>query len=302
MTVRWRGRHVFDLIAADRYEGLVTQIKAPNEIFHVDKANGNDQRSGRGWDTALATMTQAHSLCESEADDYIIARHGASSFAECVTITKNKVHLIGYGVNDKRYVTRINNGGDGQPTILVQARDVEIAGIMPLGDRDNHHAAILLDGDNLGTRSWVHDCFVTMLTPSATKYCDGIKLIGDRHTLERLVIDSQLNGIYVTSGVQATYEILIRNILMYACNVGILVDSLQQSTGQHGLMADDLYIDGLGAYALDKAIKVTAGNPTFRNADVIGYGSNQAGNVTVGNGKFVNCRWSNTTGVSTAFA
>lgn len=302
MTQRWEGRHKFGTIVAEQWEGMLANSPQVGNIFYVNKDGGGDGLSGKTWDTALATLTQAHALCEAEGDDYIIARHGQSSFAECLTITKAKVHLLGLGAFDKRYTTRINNGGDGQPTILVQARDVEIGGIMPLGDRDNHHAAILLDGDNLGTRSYVHDCFVTMLTPSGTKYCDGIKLIGDRHTLRRIIVDSCAKGIYVTSGVQATYEILMEQIMMYACNDGIVVDSLQQSTGQHGLMADDLYIDALGAYAIGQGILVTAGNPTFRNADVIGYGTDQAGNVTVGNGKFVNCRWCQTTGVSTAFA
>lgn len=304
MTQRWDGRHKFGTIVAEQWEGMLANSPVVGSIFYVDKDKGGDgvERSGKTWGDAVKTLTRAHALCTAEADDYIIARHGESTFAECLTITKAKVHLLGLGAFDKRYTTRINNGGDGQATILVQARDVEIAGIMPIGDRDNHHPAIFCDGDNLGTRSYLHDIFVTMLTPSASKYCDGIKLYGDRHTLRRIIIDSCHQGIHVSSSAQATYEIWLEAIKIYACNNGIVVDSLQQSTGQHGLLADDIYIDGLGAYALDKAIKVTAGNPTFRNADVIGYGASQANNVTPGNGKYVNCRWASTTGVSTAFA
>ena len=110
-----------------------------------------------------------------------------------------------------------------------------------------------------------------MLTPSATKYTTGIKIYGDRQTVENNIIESQMIGVHVSSSVQSTYEALIAENFFYACNVGVDIDSLQESTGQYGCAVLDNIFDGGQAESEDRAIKVTAGTPLLARNLCAGY-------------------------------
>ena len=229
------------------------------DVFYVDADNGQDGNTGESWDKPLLTWTRALVLATAGADDYIIGR---GNFSEDIAITKSKVHLFGLlGGGGRSYLTRINNGGSDS-TILVQANDVEIANLIAIGNRDvgKHYPAIELDGDNSGTRAYVHDCFITMLTPSSTKYTNGITITsGDRQTIENCVIDSCFVGILVNSAVQTTYEIIIRNNFIYACNKGVHLMNLQFSTGQFGCLVANNIITGQGSESETNGIDVDAG-------------------------------------------
>ncbi len=69
MTVRWRGRHVFDQIAANEFEGF-GEIAFKNAVVYVDTVNGNDNNTGKGWSTAVKTMADAF---DKVADQGVIA-------------------------------------------------------------------------------------------------------------------------------------------------------------------------------------------------------------------------------------
>ncbi len=238
--------------------GGVNYGQPVGDVFYVDADNGLDGNTGESWDKPLLTWTRALVLATDGADDYIIGR---GNFSEDIAITKSKVHLLGLlGGGGRSYLTRINNGGSDS-TILVQAVDVEIANLIAIGNRDvgKHYPAIELDGDNGGTRAYVHDCFITMLTPSATKYTNGITITsGDRQTIENCVIDSCMVGILVNSAVQTTYEIIIRNNFIYACNKGIHLMNTQFSTGQFGCLVAHNIITGQGAESETNGIDVDA--------------------------------------------
>ncbi len=227
-------------------------------VFYVDADNGQDGNPGDSWDEPLLTWTRALALCTADADDYVIGR---GNFGEDIAITKSKVHLFGLlGGGGRSYLTRINNGGSDS-TILVQARDVEIANLIAIGNRDvgKHYPAIELDGDNSGTRAHVHDCFISMLTPSSTKYTNGIVITsGDRQTIENCVIESCSVGVLVNSAVQTTYEIIVRNNFIYACNKGIHLMNLQYATGQFGCLVANNIITGQGAESAANGIDVDA--------------------------------------------
>lgn len=62
MTVRWQGRHHFDLISADVYEGLGGILQAPGTDFFVSANRGNDNKSGLSWAQPVATIQQAMTL------------------------------------------------------------------------------------------------------------------------------------------------------------------------------------------------------------------------------------------------
>lgn len=49
MTVRWRGRHVFDTIHADNYEGLGGILQNPGQDFFVSSERGHNNKSGLSW-------------------------------------------------------------------------------------------------------------------------------------------------------------------------------------------------------------------------------------------------------------
>ncbi|KKK83256.1 hypothetical protein LCGC14_2795200 [marine sediment metagenome] len=238
--------------------GGVNYGQPVGDVFHVDASLGSDGGSGESWDDPLLTWTRALALATDGADDYIIGR---GNFSEDIAITKSKIHLLGLlGGGGRSYLTRINNGGSDS-TILVQAVDVEISNLIAIGNRDvgKHYPAIELDGDNGGTRAHVHHCFLTMLTPSATKYTNGITITsGDRQTIEFCVIDSCMVGVLVNSAVQTTYEIIVRNNLIYACNKGIHLMNLQFATGQFGCAVLDNRITGQGAESATNGIDVDA--------------------------------------------
>ncbi|KKK84545.1 hypothetical protein LCGC14_2782260 [marine sediment metagenome] len=238
--------------------GGVNYGQPVGDVFHVDASLGSDGGSGESWDDPLLTWTRALALATDGADDYIIGR---GNFSEDIAITKSKIHLLGLlGGGGRSYLTRINNGGSDS-TILVQAVDVEISNLIAIGNRDvgKHYPAIELDGDNGGTRAHVHHCFLTMLTPSATKYTNGITITsGDRQTIEFCVIDSCMVGVLVNSAVQTTYEIIVRNNLIYACNKGIHLMNLQFATGQFGCAVVDNLITGQGAESATNGIDVDA--------------------------------------------
>jgi len=284
-------------------DGLVGPGLGFGNIWFVNATKGSDGYSGEAPTAAKKTITAALAKTRAEYDDYVIINGAATNFYENIVLTKNKVHLIGTQGQTLGYRTRMNNSGAGTPTITVKARDCELAGISPLGDRTLHQAAVFLDGDNGGIRTWVHDLILNMITPSAGNYCDGILSVGERQTIEDIIMKNCKNGIRITSGVVATFEIQLRRIVGYANDVGILIDSLQEGVGQHGLMADDIFIDGYQAAVPDVGVKVTSGFPAFRNMDVGGYGVAQVNNITVGSGRYTNCRWFPVAaGVSTAFA
>ena len=241
--------------------GGVNYGQPAGSVFYIDADNGADGNSGESWNEPLLTWTRGLALATDGADDYIIGR---GNFSEDIAITKSKIHLLGLlGGGGRSYLTRINNGGSDS-TILVQAQDVEIANLIALGNRDvgKHYPAIELDGDNSGTRAHVHHCFITMLTPSATKYTNGITITsGDRQTIEHCVIDSCMVGVLVDSAVQTTYEIIVRNNLMYACNKSVHLKNLQLSTGQFGCVVANNIMTGQGAESETNGIDVDASAP-----------------------------------------
>ena len=241
--------------------GGVNYGQPVGDVFYVDADIGADGNSGESWNEPLLTWTRGLALATAGADDHIIGR---GNFSEDIAITKSKIHLFGLlGGGGRSYLTRINNGGSDS-TILVQAQDVEIANLIALGNRDvgKHYPAIELDGDNGGTRAHVHHCFLTMLTPSATKYTNGITITsGDRQTIEYCVIDSCMVGVLVDSAVQTTYEIIVRNNLMYACNKGVHLKNLQLSTGQFGCVVANNIITAQGAESETNGIDVDASAP-----------------------------------------
>ncbi len=242
----------------------------PN-VFFVDASLGNDANDGRDPAAPKLTITSALASCADGNDDVVICK---GTFGEQVVITKAKVHLLGLQAtgSDLSYLTRLNGNATG-PSILIQARDVEVGFLMVSGNRDvgKNYAAIFVDGDTSGTRAYIHDVFVFGLTPSGTQFHNGIDIRGDRTVVERCVFDSQEKGIRVYSTVQATYEIIIRDCVFHACDVGIAIESLQESTGQHGCWVIDCLFDSQGAHSEDRAIKVTAGTPSLIRNLVTGY-------------------------------
>jgi len=99
MTVRWRGRHVFDNLVANKLEGgLFGMI---GNVYHVNTAGaqfpGRDTNSGLSYEFPLLTLTRALALCVSGRDDYILIhdywRPSGETFP--IAINKKKVHIFG---------------------------------------------------------------------------------------------------------------------------------------------------------------------------------------------------------------
>jgi len=56
MTVRWQGRHHFDTIHADHYEGLGGILEAPGQDFFVSSNRGSNGKSGLSWEQPKAEI------------------------------------------------------------------------------------------------------------------------------------------------------------------------------------------------------------------------------------------------------
>lgn len=222
-------------------------------LFFVDGTYGNDGNSGTDPDNAVQTINRAISYCTNDVGDTIYVLPG--TYAELVVVNKSKVRLWGFNnCIGGPWISRINPAGatSATATITVQARDVEIAGLCVAGNHDAGYNtdAVFFDGENGGTRGYIHDCTIEQLTPTATAYSNGIKLIGDRHTVERCVIDSCQYGIYITTGATATtYETIIRDCIIRACNRGIWIQAETVATGQAASVIHRCLINAQGAYA-----------------------------------------------------
>ena len=59
MTVRYRGRHVFDVVAAGNYEGLGGIVQNPGQDFFVSNLRGDNSKSGLSWAQPKATIQAA---------------------------------------------------------------------------------------------------------------------------------------------------------------------------------------------------------------------------------------------------
>lgn len=233
---------------------------AGGNVFFVS-STGNNANGGTDPEDAVATVTKALTLCTANKGDTIVVLPG--TIAENIVVNKAMVRIIGYsnGLGGP-YMSRINpaSATSSTATILVQARDVEIAGLQVAGNHDAGYntPAIFLDGDNSGTRCYIHNCTIENLTPTATAYSTGIKLVGDRHTIENCLIDSCDVGIDVTSGTVTTYETIIKDNILRANNIGIYLRSEQAATGQAADVTIRNYINAQGAYAQTSGITATA--------------------------------------------
>lgn len=275
-------------------------------IYYVDAVTGLDSNSGESPQAPLLTLAAAYAKCVDGHEDYIVVR---GNFGEAITIQKSKLHLIGLlGGYGQSQLSRISSPAASVTgaTILIQALDVEIANLQAMGLRDvgKHYPAIFADGGEPGhdgSRSYIHDVVIPMMTPSATLYCTGIHLVGNRHTVEHALIENSDIGILIDEdGGVPTHRTVLSDIIMRACNVGLHVFAEVEAVGQSPLMAADLFIDGAQAFAPDRAIKLdgTSGHDSFLRAHMQGYG-NEAATITKGNGKYTDCTFAGATGIST---
>ncbi len=99
MTVRWRGRHVFDLLVADKIEGGL--MGAVGNVYHINTASaaypGNDSNSGLSYEYPLLTITAALGKCVAGRNDYILIHDywQASDETWPIVVNKRQVHIFG---------------------------------------------------------------------------------------------------------------------------------------------------------------------------------------------------------------
>ena len=91
---RYRGRHVFDTLAARKFEGNIGSPYQGN-TYYVD-SSGSDGNNGRYSSNPLKTINAAIGKCSAENDDYIMVM---DSWQEGATIELDKagIHIIAMG-------------------------------------------------------------------------------------------------------------------------------------------------------------------------------------------------------------
>jgi hypothetical protein len=287
---------------AESPKDLIASVFNLGNVYYADSLIGLSSNDGVDPQTPCLYLQDAINKCVDNHDDYVIARGSFSDSA--VVIAKRRLHLFGLQQDGfgQEQLTRISSGASATgATILIQADDVEVGNLQAMGNRDpgKHYPAIQVN-NNIG-RAFLHDIYVPMLTPSNVNYCEGLNLIGNRITVQRCLIENSSVGIHVNElGGIVTQRIVLQQIVMRACNRGLWIEAVSEAIGQHGVMAEDLFIDGHKAETPGLAILVAAGNPVIRYADMCGYGATEALTLTKGNGKFLNCTWAGLTGVSSA--
>ena len=96
MTVRWRGRHVFDNLVANSVEGILAGY-ASNPLathFYVDDQNGDDDNSGLSPDKAKLTLQAAIDLCTDWKGDIIHVTRGTQTVTTSVLFNKKGILVI----------------------------------------------------------------------------------------------------------------------------------------------------------------------------------------------------------------
>lgn len=96
MTVRWRGRHVFDKLVANSVEGILAGY-ASNPLathFYQDDQNGNDDNSGLSPDKAKLTLQAAIDLTTDWKGDIIHVTRGTQTVTEEVLFNKKGILVI----------------------------------------------------------------------------------------------------------------------------------------------------------------------------------------------------------------
>lgn len=95
MTVRWRGKHVFDNLEAHAVGGLLASPRNPfGNHFYVDPNNGASGNSGEAWNAAKATLAQALALATAYKGDVIHVAKGTQTVTEPVEIDVHGVSII----------------------------------------------------------------------------------------------------------------------------------------------------------------------------------------------------------------
>lgn len=157
MTVRYRGRHKFDTILADNWEGVLSEARVRANIIYVDPSTGGDGLKGKTWGAALATLAQA--ISNAVANDIIVLAQG--DYSEHVTIpaTKPGLKILGLSTSGMQRGGVLMIGTEASNLISVRAHNVEIANVsfyQPFAA-----PCISAAEDAWGASTWrlhVHDC------------------------------------------------------------------------------------------------------------------------------------------------
>ncbi len=121
MTVRHRGRHVFDSVEVK--ESLIGYgVKDYGDIYYVDSVGGSDGNAGKSWQKALATIAAA--VAKASAGDVIACK---GSFNEAVVVANTKTNLSFIGVGNTPYSARWTAANDAK-CLTIGATEVLVAG------------------------------------------------------------------------------------------------------------------------------------------------------------------------------
>lgn len=107
MTVRWRGRHVFDRLVVRRAEGgPFDQI---GQVYHINTASatypGSDSNEGTSFEKPMLTIDGALDRCVAGRSDYILIHDywRPSGEAAPVVVNKRAVHIMGVALPNLPY-------------------------------------------------------------------------------------------------------------------------------------------------------------------------------------------------------
>ena len=148
---RYRGRHVFEKLAARKFEGNIGSPFTGN-TFYVDGISGSDGNNGRYASNPLATFNAAIAKCTAGNDDYILAIDCWGADEATIELDITNVHIIGLG---SPYATwACLNAGDYHVfTVQSTGNNGEIAGFN-IGGGSAYAGIYLADSYAM----WIHNC------------------------------------------------------------------------------------------------------------------------------------------------
>lgn len=212
---RYRGRHVFETLAARKFEGNIGSAGAGN-TFYVDLA-GSNGNNGRYASNPLKTLAAALAKCSSDHDDYIIVMDCYSEDTEPIDIEVNRVHLLGLDVGNGKY-PRLE-ASENTSILDIDAEYFEIAGFSFGGGASR--GAIRWQASK--GRGIIHHCWFGHTGASAY----GIEIPASYDAVEMLIEDCifgvglTADGIFINHN--ATRTIIQHNLFRRLGGLGINV-------------------------------------------------------------------------------
>lgn len=246
----WKGKHIFNILEAKQYRGLV-QMPAGN-VYYVDPdhAYASDGHRGTNPDRPLSTIQAAIDLCTNFNQDFIFVQRRLTTDITTTTpilMNKHTVHLIGVSnPNPQGALVRLVHTNETDNILefpLDTGYHCEVAGFGFGGGTTAKGGIGMPDSGATGLGAWIHHCnFGGMLTKGTPDYgihnedlgahlfawvIEDCSFFGSGDNSSGLISVNGINCVLSSGACAANHLIIRRNIFMGIPGVAINLDGVK---------------------------------------------------------------------------